>query len=1035
MQHDVTRVQLDKTPSKTACVIPSYRAAKTVCGVVTKALAFASIVIVVDDACPEKSGESVEAEFAANGNVFVVYRATNGGVGAATKAGIERALELGVDIIIKIDADDQMDAAYIPAIENVFEANPDLALVKGNRFSDPSVIHKMPKTRLFGNAVLSLMAKFASGYWNVLDPTNGFFALNARLLPSVNWRLFANSYFFELSVLCLMGLKRLPIAEIDMPAIYGDAPSSLSIVRVIREFPPLLCACFMRRMVVQYLLFDVNIGSASFVAGFILSLFGITIGTYEWIAHVSANQPTPTGLIMLAVLPAIIGSQLLLSALLYDVSQSPRTLRVPSPQRAVDGHDNGSSELDRIISPGLRSRVGSFTATCLSGLFVLWFCFVASRMYGISAESQAIFNYYIAHVPDVLTRIPRNLTSLALAGAFVFSAIAPGYFLTAWLRLRWESAAERLLFAVVFGLVLYTFAFLGLGNVGLLKPTPLFVLVLVCLVGSVIVTARSGIVRDLTANARTNRDNRGGRIAIKWIVSVALAVCLYCSLIQALNYEYRFDATWYHLAEARRWALHGQFTDLVRTTGSLTAALPHYQEDLYSGLMVMFGIISAKLLAWLDLPLAILAITLLTKRFFASWLLGLTAGLVFASTPIISYSAGTAGSDLPLAAVTTLAIYALMRWREGPGTIGWLLLAGGLIGYSLGVKSTGIFSLLICAALVAYSGLRSQKLWPSLSAFFGAVAIFAAPGFLQAWFWTHDPLFPMLTGLFRSPYSLSQLEPPGLLDYLRHLPQHFAEFLTLPWSLATHPRIHVSIVGPIFLVMFPATLVAVLSGGPKGRAVRYLALFVTAWMAFLNLWPELYLRYAEAIVPLIAILSTVPLFFLGGASQARRILAGTMGCVLTVMLVLNNPFLVPLQVGSLIPGKEGQQEIDWSYLYGGVPYHFEPPTDDRVIAYMNEHFTPNTFVFDDAKLYIWTLYTDPQLVEPEARPGALDLFSPGARDALLTYHVQYLVVFAGELVRLQKAPLGAHLEIVRRFKPNSAFGRDADHAVILVRLS
>jgi dolichol-phosphate mannosyltransferase len=265
--NSVARTPEEGSGLKTACVIPSFRAAATICDVVRKALAFASVVIVVDDADPERSGELVEREFAGSENIIVVYLAANGGVGAATKAGIEQALELGADVVVKIDADDQMDVAYIPAIEDAFKENPDLALVKGNRFSDPSVIHKMPRTRLIGNAILSLMAKFSSGYWNVLDPTNGFFALNARLLPSIDWRLFANSYFLELSVLSLLGLKRLPIAEIDMPAIYGDAPSSLSIQRVIREFPPLLCACFIRRMVVQYLLFDINIGSASFVAG------------------------------------------------------------------------------------------------------------------------------------------------------------------------------------------------------------------------------------------------------------------------------------------------------------------------------------------------------------------------------------------------------------------------------------------------------------------------------------------------------------------------------------------------------------------------------------------------------------------------------------------------------------------------------------------------------------------------------------------------------------------------------------------------
>jgi hypothetical protein len=738
---------------------------------------------------------------------------------------------------------------------------------------------------------------------------------------------------------------------------------------------------------------------------------------------------------MLAVLPAILGSQLLLSALLYDVSQSPRTLRIVSPARQADPHDGLSTELDRIISRPLRSKVGLAAAIALSGLFLIWFAIVARQMYGFSDVARSVFDHYIVHVPDVLTRIPRNVSSIPIALAFVCSAIAPGYVITALLRINWESVCERLLFSMVVGIALYTFAFLGMGSAGLLKPIPLFILVLVCLLASIAVLERSGIVRILASRDTSGERPRAAVRAVKWLLQIALAVCLYCSLIQALNFEYRFDATWYHLAEARRWALHGQFDNLILTTHSLTAAIPHYQEDLYAALIVMFGIAPAKIFSWLDLPLALLAMTLLVKRFFGSWILALTACLIFASTPIIDYSAGTTANDLPLAVITTLAVYALMRWKERPAVIGWTFLAGSLIGYSLGVKSTGIFSLLICATFIAYSSYRSRKMWSSLLGFAFGTVLFAAPSFIQAWAWTHDPLFPLFTSIFRSPYSLSQLEAPGVGDYLRHLPQHVAEFITLPWSLAVRPDIHVSVVGPIFLVMLPATVVAIFIAGPKGNALRYLAVFAVAWIAFLNLWPALYLRYAEAIVPLAAILAASPLYFLGAASPGRRVLLATMSCVLGIMLVLNNPFLVPLQAGSLIPGKEGQQEIDWPYLYGNAPYHFEVTTDDRVITYMNEHFSRSTFVYDDAKLFIWSLYADPEMVEPNSDPDAWTLLSANSLDNLERYHVQYVVVFEGELAQLVHAPLGSHLQIVRRFPPNPATGLDRGHAIVLLRVT
>ncbi len=120
---------------------------------------------------------------------------------------------------------------------------------------------RMPRRRLFGNAVLSILAKFASGYWNVIDPTNGYIAFNAALLALLPWQSFADSYFFEISVLCELGLKRLPILELEMPTIYTGARSSLSIPAVLGEFPPKLFRLMLRRIMLQYFIFDVNLGS------------------------------------------------------------------------------------------------------------------------------------------------------------------------------------------------------------------------------------------------------------------------------------------------------------------------------------------------------------------------------------------------------------------------------------------------------------------------------------------------------------------------------------------------------------------------------------------------------------------------------------------------------------------------------------------------------------------------------------------------------------------------------------------------------
>ncbi|HTA38176.1 MAG TPA: glycosyltransferase family 2 protein, partial [Candidatus Acidoferrales bacterium] len=142
------------------CVIPAYRARETVVAVVADALEYAEVVVVVDDGCPQASGDVVEAAFPGSERVRVLRHDRNRGVGAAMKTGIGYAIDDGADAIVKIDADGQMNCSYIPLIAELFASDPSLVCIKGNRFFDSTVLKVMPKRRLLGNALLSLTAKF-----------------------------------------------------------------------------------------------------------------------------------------------------------------------------------------------------------------------------------------------------------------------------------------------------------------------------------------------------------------------------------------------------------------------------------------------------------------------------------------------------------------------------------------------------------------------------------------------------------------------------------------------------------------------------------------------------------------------------------------------------------------------------------------------------------------------------------------------------------------------------------------------------------
>lgn len=306
-------------------MIPTYRASATIRGVVERTLAVADLVIVVDDACPEASGSLVRD---LDPRVHVIAHERNRGVGGATKTGFREALRLGAEYVVKLDADDQMDIAYVPEMVGVLAANPEVDLVKGNRFADPATLRTMPALRLIGNAGLTLLIKFSSGYWSIVDPTNGFIAVRAGALRATEIDRLDDRYFFETDLLCAFGLRRRVIAELEMPAIYAGEHSSLSIANALFSFPGKLAARFLRRLLINYLIVEMNVGSLCGLIGFPLLTAAMFFGGHEWAVSLASGVPRATGTIILALLLFMIGFQLSLQALLYDVQFSTRTLKL-----------------------------------------------------------------------------------------------------------------------------------------------------------------------------------------------------------------------------------------------------------------------------------------------------------------------------------------------------------------------------------------------------------------------------------------------------------------------------------------------------------------------------------------------------------------------------------------------------------------------------------------------------------------------------------------------------------------------------------
>jgi glycosyltransferase involved in cell wall biosynthesis len=306
--------------AKIVVVVPAYRTSATLADVITRIPPLVRHVLVVDDASPDDLGAA--ATRAADPRVELLRHAVNRGVGGACKTGFARALELGADVVVKLDSDGQMDPARIPAlIAPLLAARADL--VKGNRFWDFELIDRMPATRRWGNLGLSFLVKLASGYWTVFDPCNGFVAMTGGLLARLRREQLAERYFFEISLLCESYLARAVVRDLPMPPVYGDEVSSLSPAKSFFEFVPKLLARAARRIGLFYFVRDFNLVSVFLLAGLPLLLFGGAWSAVHWARSLSTGVVASTGTVVVGLLPIILGFQLLLQAVVLDVQNEP----------------------------------------------------------------------------------------------------------------------------------------------------------------------------------------------------------------------------------------------------------------------------------------------------------------------------------------------------------------------------------------------------------------------------------------------------------------------------------------------------------------------------------------------------------------------------------------------------------------------------------------------------------------------------------------------------------------------------------------
>lgn len=308
-----------------AVVVPAFRTERHIRQVLATIPDAVALVVVVDDCSPDATAAIVAEAQVGDPRIVLHRHESNQGVGGAVLSGYRIAAERGAEIIVKMDGDGQMDPLELaPLVDPIVSGAADYT--KGNRFLHARELASMPAARRFGNLALSFLAKMASGYWNVFDPTNGYTAIHAVALAAVDTTRLGRRYFFETSMLIELGVAGAVVQDVPMPARYGDEVSGLSITKTLREFPPRLARGCLRRVWMRHFVRDFTPLALLLSAGLAMAACGAAWGGVWWAVSWRSGVVASTGTVMLAVLPLMLGAQCLLHALLLDLQAVPRVV-------------------------------------------------------------------------------------------------------------------------------------------------------------------------------------------------------------------------------------------------------------------------------------------------------------------------------------------------------------------------------------------------------------------------------------------------------------------------------------------------------------------------------------------------------------------------------------------------------------------------------------------------------------------------------------------------------------------------------------
>lgn len=307
---------------KIGIIVPAYNEEQLILGTLRSIPDFADSIVIINDSSTDATLELIMQQQKKDPRINIINHKTNKGLGQSLIDGYITSRESDIDITVVMAGDNQMHPDDLPSfLDKIIKENYDY--VKGNRLLHQK-ISVMPRYRFLGNAVLTILTKFATGYYFIMDPQCGYTAIKNSALCKIPIEKMTRGYGYNADILCMLNIQCFKVTDIQARPVYGKEKSKIKLWKYIPKTSFLLIKLFLRRLWQRYIVLDFHPLVLFYLFAFFNTIFILIPFILRFFFMYSKYNEMPKTTLTIIIFTFLITFQSILFAIWMDMDYNSR---------------------------------------------------------------------------------------------------------------------------------------------------------------------------------------------------------------------------------------------------------------------------------------------------------------------------------------------------------------------------------------------------------------------------------------------------------------------------------------------------------------------------------------------------------------------------------------------------------------------------------------------------------------------------------------------------------------------------------------